>query len=144
MGIGDGSGTVGILEVHIVNKSPAPGNIKEIKVSVAMDGREFSVGLVTPMYYGIFWREKKAPAGALELPIIHIYPKDFLFSLIDGELLTHNNGMTRWLPFFVSSCQPDELQAKGAITVSIMDTTGKKFTGVSCPDPDRNLDVGYE
>ena len=51
------------------------------------------------MYFCIYWRKDKAPEKPTR-PDIEVYPKDFLYELIDGEVLTQNRGTIKWrVPF---------------------------------------------
>ena len=95
-------GVVASLEVHIVNTSPAPGNIQDIDISVNLAGGQHSGVPIAPMYFCIYWRKDKAPEKPTR-PDIEVYPKDFLYELIDGEVLTQNRGTTNgyhfmWMP----------------------------------------------
>jgi len=133
-------GVVASLEVHIVNTSPAPGNIQDIDISVNLAGGQHSGVPIAPMYFCIYWRKDKAPEKPTR-PDIEVYPKDFLYELIDGEVLTQNRGTIKWLPFYVDA-EKAEVESS-TIAISIKDATGKEFRAVSFPDSSRQLENGY-
>lgn len=142
LGVGEPlKGTVGILEVHIVNTSPAPGNLRSIDVSVDISSGNVRKGTpIGPMVIMIWWRQERAPDGPMQ-PNIEIRPDDFLIELIDGAPLTHNHGLTRWFPFFVEATQ-EEVQ-NSVIVLSVKDAAGHEFRSVSSPDPNRQMARGY-
>jgi hypothetical protein len=133
-------GTVGILEVHIVNTSQAPGNVRSIDVSVDVAGNVRSGVPIVPMFVQIWWRKDAAPNEPMQ-PNIEIPPTDFLTELIDAAPLTQNRGLTRWFLFFVEVSQ-EELR-NSVIVLSVKDATGREFRSVSNPNPERQMARGY-
>jgi hypothetical protein len=140
-GVGNGHGVAALLEVHIVNISPSPGNVRALSVSVDLAGRKLPGIPIGPIYFEIQWRSEKMPAGEPIRPTICIHTQDFLFDLINGEVLTHNNGIKKWLIVFVDASKADV--ESSIITLLVTDATGKEFRAVSNPDSPRQFEEGY-
>ena len=93
-GLTELQGTVGILEVHIVNTSPAPGNLRSTDVSIDVAPGNVRKGVpLAPVFIQIWWRKEAAPNEPMQ-PNIEIPPDDFLTELVDGPPLTHNRGLS--------------------------------------------------
>ena len=134
-------GAVGILEVHIVNTSPAQGNLQSIDISIDVAPGDVRNGVpVVPMFIQIWWRKERAQDEPVQQNI-EIPPDNYLTELIDGPPLTHNRGLTRWYVFFMQG-SIEELQ-NGVIALSVKNAAGHEFRGISRPDPKRQMGRGY-